>query len=131
MTQRPELEAEVLIVDDEPAIRNGCRRVLSSCGANVEIAANGDEAMELLSSRSFDVAIVDLIMPGKEGLETIAELRRSDADVKIIAISGGGRVNAEDYLHLAKSLGALESLSKPFTREELVESVERLLVKNS
>ena len=74
-----------------------------------------------------DLIITDLIMPEKEGIETITELRRDFPDVKIIAISGGGRIAPEVYLRMARSLGALRTFAKPIERKEIIETVQELL----
>lgn len=66
-------------------------------------------------------------MPEKEGIETIMDLKRDFSDVKIIAISGGGRIDAEEYLHMAEKLGAQRTLTKPFELKELLEAVRELL----
>ncbi len=66
-------------------------------------------------------------MPDKEGIETIVELRRTDPQVKIIAISGGGKLTPGSYLFAAKKFGALRSLTKPFTRIELIDAINELM----
>ena len=77
----------------------------------------------LLHDQAVDLVITDLIMPEKEGVETISELRRRYPEIKIIAMSGGGMGGATDYLRLAKALGAGQTLAKPFTREVLLKMV--------
>ena len=74
-----------------------------------------------------DLIVTDLIMPHKEGLELITELRRDFPGVRIIAISGGGRLGPEEYLPIARKLGALHTLAKPFDRKDLLEAVEDVL----
>ena len=74
-----------------------------------------------------DVVITDIIMPEKEGLETIREMRRIKQDLKIIAMSGGGKVSADNYLEIAKIFGASRVISKPFTKSEMVSAVRELL----
>jgi DNA-binding response OmpR family regulator len=71
--------------------------------------------------------ITDLVMPDKEGLETIMELRRKHPAVKIIAMSGGGRINARDFLRVAKVLGADRTFTKPFLSQELIAAIDDLL----
>ena len=75
----------------------------------------------------FDLVITDLIMPEKEGLETIADIRRACSDMPIIAISGGGRLGPNDYLETARFIGADATLAKPFARTELINTVDALL----
>ncbi|MFH2000041.1 MAG: response regulator [Planctomycetota bacterium] len=117
----------ILVMDDEEQVRLLIREYLERADHQVLEAADGREGLRIFREQTADLVIVDLIMPGKEGLETIAELRRDDPEVKIIAISGGGRVDANDYLLLAKNMGALITLNKPFTRQELLDSVQKLL----
>jgi CheY-like chemotaxis protein len=70
---------------------------------------------------------MDIIMPDMEGIETIRELKQDFADIKIIAISGGGRIDSEDYLHLAKMFGAQRTYTKPFKRKEFLKGVKEIL----
>ncbi len=83
--------------------------------------------MRLFLEQEADLIITDLIMPDKEGLETIMELRRDFPEVKIIAISGGRRVGPDEYLYMAKIMGAHLTLLKPFEQEELLPAVQELL----
>ena len=96
-------------------------------GHEVDTAVNGDEALAHASHKNFDLVITDIIMPSKDGIEVIIALRKAQPTAKIIAISGGGRLNAKDYLGIAQKLGAAATLSKPFSGSELVASVERVL----
>ncbi len=96
-------------------------------GHEVVNASNGKEGIKLFRENGADLIITDIVMPEKEGLETIMELRKGYPDVKIIAISGGGRVDPESYLTMAEKMGASRTLTKPFEREELLEAVRELL----
>ncbi len=115
----------ILVIDDEENIRELVRAVLENAGYEVLDAADGDIGLEVFRSNQVDLIITDLIMPGKEGIETISELRKQQSDLKIIAISGA--VDSSTYLHLAGQLGADETIAKPFHVNELVETVGRLL----
>ncbi len=119
--------ASILLVDDDDAIRRLGQRLLARAGHEVREARNGNEALALYGQVAADVVILDLIMPDKEGLETIRELRRQHPGVKIVAMSGGGRGSAEDYLQLALMMGARRILPKPFSKEELYAAVDALL----
>jgi len=79
------------------------------------------------SQESIDLVNTDIIMPEKEGLETIRELKRDFPDVKIIAISGGASIEAKDYLKMAKQFGAMCTLVKPIEREALLEEIQGCL----
>ncbi len=117
----------ILVMDDDEQVRNMLCETLKREGYQVLDAADGEEGMKLFRKKGADLIITDLIMPNKEGLETIIELRKEFRDVKIIAISGGGRVEPDEYLSLAESLGAHVTLAKPFEREELLGAVRKLL----
>lgn len=119
--------ASVLVVDDQKMVRQTLRSALEAQGWDVREAADGDEALRLYRTSPCDVVVTDIIMPNKEGLETIFELRRSDPEVKIIAMSGRDTV---DFLDMARKLGADHVLSKPFEMRDLVALV-RVCVKAS
>lgn len=116
--------ARVLVIDDSPTVREMIRTALEPAGHEVLQASDGRVGVEVQRVLSCDVVITDLIMPEKEGLETILELRREWPELKIIAVSGGSAVlNKRDLLRAARSFGAARTLSKPFTARELVDSV--------
>lgn len=117
----------VLIVDDEPSICNLIRRLLEKEGYTTRLSSNGKEAVKEYTSNPPDLVITDIVMPDKEGLETIMELKRIDPEVKIIAISGGGSLGPIDYLNLAKKLGSKEVLEKPIDRNELLHKINAVL----
>jgi len=108
------------IVDDEALIRELFRRILETEGYEVTDSADGNAALALCRRQPPDLIIIDLIMPDKEGIETIIELKRDFPHMKIIAISGGGRITAREYLELAETFGANMTLSKPISRDELL-----------
>ncbi len=101
--------------------------ILTKLGYEVREACNGKEAIKLFDDSAPDVVLTDLIMPEKEGLETIAEIRQSHPHVKIIAMSGGGRVSAVDHLRVAKAMGADQILAKPFSNEAVAAALEMVL----
>ena len=117
----------ILIVDDQDAVRMVLRDALEQEGSHVQEARNGAEAILMYRENPADVIVTDIIMPDKEGIETIIELRELAPDVKIIAISGGGRIRANDFLDMAKKLGAAHVLRKPFRMKELVDLVKSCL----
>jgi DNA-binding NtrC family response regulator len=119
--------ARILIIDDDVHILRMLRQTLERKGYEVIEASNGKEGIRLYREEPADLIITDLIMPEKEGIETIKELRRDFPQLKIIAISGGGRIGAEAYLPMAKKLGAMRTFIKPIAREELLEAVRELL----
>ena len=122
--------ARILIIDDEDELRSMLRRMLEQAGHQVTEAVNGAEGIQLYEQDAHDLIITDIIMPEKEGVETIIALRRADPDLPIIAISGGGRLDATDFLTMTKKLGARRTLSKPFRRDQLLEAVGECLAKD-
>ncbi len=116
--------ASVLIVDDQDMVRRTLRLALESEGLDVREAGDGDEALRLYRTAPADVVITDIVMPNKEGIETIFELRRFSPRVKIIAMSGRDTV---DFLDMARKLGADYALRKPFEMRLLVTLVRSCL----
>ena len=119
----------VLIVDDEPAVRELLKFVLEREGHTVVEAANGRKAMRALMASPVEVVITDIIMPEQEGMETIGEIRRLRPEIKIIAMSGGGRRLAMDFLPMATRLGADMTFEKPFKPASIVAAVAELLAR--
>jgi len=119
--------AKILVIDDEPSILLMIKKMLEKAGHEVEMALNGKEGMQIFENNKADLLITDIIMPEKEGLETIVEMRKKYPDLKIIAISGGGRISADGYLQGAKLLGANMVFQKPLIQKEFLEAVSFLL----
>jgi len=115
--------ARILVIDDEELARFTLREILQAAGHEVTEATNGNEGITLHKVQPFDLIITDIIMPEKEGVETIIELKRDYPDLMIIGISGGGRTRNLDFLKLAEQFGAEKVLAKPFTEDELLECV--------
>ena len=113
----------ILVVDDEDDLRSMISLLLKSLGHGVLEAGGGNEAAVVYAEHRPDLVITDLIMPDGEGLELITHLRGLNKEVKIIAMTGGGRGGGEgktNYLFMAQSLGAVYTLEKPFSAEELL-----------
>lgn len=119
--------AHILVVDDEAQIRAMLKQTLEKEGHEVFTAANGVEALKLTQENTIDLVITDIIMPEKEGIETILELKRTFPTIQIIAISGGGRIDPMTHLKMAKNLGARYVFKKPVKRDELLSAVRDLL----
>jgi CheY-like chemotaxis protein len=119
--------ARILLIDDDDDLRTMLSLTLAHFGHTVVEARNGKEGLALLPSAQADLVITDIVMPEKEGIETITELRKNCPKLKIIAMSGGGRGNAGDYLHTAKFMGATKVLAKPFTNDLLQAAISELL----
>lgn len=119
----------ILIIDDEPYILLMLKKMLEKAGHQVDLASNGKQGMELFEKEKADLVITDIIMPDKEGLEIILEMKKQHPDIKIIAISGGGRISPESYLECATHFGASRVFQKPFKQKELVSAVNELISK--
>jgi len=119
--------ARILVVDDEELARFTIREILTKAGHEIDEAQNGIEAIECQMAEPFDLIVTDIIMPGKDGVEMIAELKQDDPSICILAISAGGPTGDSDFLKRAESVGADDILAKPFSEEELVEKVDQCL----
>ena len=127
MPSRP----KVLIIDDDPEIGRMIQETLSTVGYEVFVASGGQEGLDLARRQMLDLIICDILMPGKDGLETIMDLRRAHPSAMIMAISGGGAYHMTSALGWAERVGAQASMRKPFTPEELVAKVRELLPQRS
>lgn len=119
--------ARILVVDDVELERFVIRNYLESAGHEVAEAENGVEAINAQNADPFDLIITDIVMPEKEGVETIIELKRAYPALKIIAISSGGAGKTPDYLKLAEEYGADGIIPKPIPKDTLLEQVSACL----
>jgi len=117
----------ILVIDDEAGARQLVRRLLEREGYFIVEAKDGEEGIGLFRADPCDMIITDLVMPVKDGLKTILDVREFAPTVPILAISGGGTIAKERYLSAAGFIERVERLAKPFTREELVDLVRRML----
>ena len=118
---------KILIIDDDNQFRKMLYQTLEKAGYTVSEATNGTKGIASFEQAPADLVITDILMPDKEGIETIMEIRRMAPDIKIIAVSGGGRIGSDSYLDLARKLGAIETFSKPIDRKKLVEVIGNVL----
>lgn len=112
----------ICLIDDDHDVRRALRSLLESAGYNVIEASNGHEGLRLLEHHASDIAIIDLIMPEKEGLSTILEIKERFPRVRMLAITG----RDDQYLKLARELGAEGTLSKPIRKAALLDAVRKL-----
>jgi DNA-binding NtrC family response regulator len=117
----------ILTIDDDAHILTLYRGMLEREGYRVVESVDGDQGIEICLEKHIDLVITDIIMPGKEGLEIIMELRQEFPNLGIVAVSGGGHLGPDSYLPLATKMGAQRTLAKPFTRRKLLDIVEDLV----
>ena len=117
----------VLIIDDDEATREMLRALLTRSGFKVYLASSGDEGIRLYRSERVGVALVDIVMPDKDGLETIMDIRRGTPDARIIAMTGQTSIGRTNPLAWASRLGAKKCLQKPFSSKELLSSLSQVL----
>lgn len=119
--------SRILIIEDEEQTRRMIAEVLQRAGYEVSEARDGVEGLRRYRESPTDLIITDILMPEKEGLETIMTLKRESPQVKIIAMSGGGRAGNLNFLEIARRLGAQLTLEKPFELQEMLAAVVALL----
>jgi CheY-like chemotaxis protein len=119
--------AVVVVVDDDPTIQMIAAELLQEGNHAVVSAADGEEALRVLAAMRVDLVVMDMLMPNKDGLETIIEARELYPDLRILAISSGGRVGVGDLLRMARLFGADETYVKPLRLDTFAGTVDRLL----
>ena len=129
--------AKIIVIDDEADIRNVLKEVLERAGHEVDIADSSDAGLDILRDKGADLVITDIIMPGKDGVDTVYQIRMEFPNTRVIVISGGGNVAPTDYqpsaistsayLASADAAGADVTLTKPFERAEILNAVNELV----
>ena len=100
-------------------------------GYIVDTAEDGEQAFQMFKQYEYDLIVTDIIMPEKEGVYTIQDIRRFDKNIPIIAFSGGGRLGPESYLPASKMLGADYCFAKPVDNDELLNTIKKCLSQKS
>jgi DNA-binding response OmpR family regulator len=118
---------KILVIDDDALMRNTIAKILRSGGFEVVEAEDGVKGLSQFHRERPDLVITDILMPDREGIATILEIRRGQPSARIIAISGGGRVGRTDFLEMAKSLGGIAVMAKPFLPKDLISHVRNCL----
>ena len=118
---------KILIVEDDITLRQSLRKILESINYFVMEAGNGEEAIPLFENENPDLVLMDIIMPGKEGIETIIDMRKITPQARIIAMSGGGRLDAQTHLDMVSNNLVDAKVEKPFKIEELLDTIRSLL----
>ena len=119
----------ILVVDDDAAVRSAIKLLLETYGFEVVLAGNGRQGIKAVESSDLDLVLLDVFMPGMDGLETIKALHEVRPGLPIIAMSGAlmRDSSAPDYLSFATKLGAIAALPKPFRPDDLLDAVKRTI----
>lgn len=117
----------ILVIEDDTDVRDMIQNLLERQGHEVWLAEDGVQGMETFAACEPDMVITDLYMPRMKGDETIRQIRQVNADIKILAISGGGDCAPETQLKKAKGAGATETLKKPFIPADFLSAVNRMV----
>jgi DNA-binding response OmpR family regulator len=118
---------QILVIDDDAAVRLTVQTILTRSGYEVTCARDGEEGVDTFRALRPDLVITDVIMPNREGIETILAIRHEQPNAKIVAMSGGGRIGSADLLMMARDLGADHIISKPFDIDVLTAIVRQSL----
>lgn len=111
---------KVCAIDDDPLMLQHLEEMLTGLGFEVVSAADVDTAFRVMTVHHCEAAVIDILMPERDGLNFIMEARRTRQDLRIVAISGGGRLGAGPLLDMASGLGADATLVKPFSPSDLL-----------
>ncbi len=118
---------KIVIIEDDLIIRESLKEILEMNSYEVLATDTGIDLMKKITGFKPDVLITDIIMPDKDGIEIIIEVKKMLPNIILIAISGGGRIDSESYLNTAKYLGADATLKKPFTHDQLISLIKSLV----
>jgi len=118
---------KILLIDDDLELLRLMAARFQAAGAEVEVAVDGEAGLARFLSRPAALVVTDIIMPNREGIETIIALKKARPTTKVVALSGGYRVGPQDFLTLARHVGADEVLAKPLRLAELIRTAAALL----
>ncbi len=119
--------AGILVVEDDDDLRIMLKESLERRKHKITEASNGREALNKFKPSITDLVITDLLMPEQDGIGLILELRKIKPGIKVVAISGGGKIGPSNYLDMAKALGADAVFPKPFNLMQFIEEIEKLI----
>jgi DNA-binding response OmpR family regulator len=119
--------ARILVIDDDEIVNSMIVQMLTEAGYEAEGAEDGGQGLKMMGQKTYDLIVTDIVMPGKEGIETIATIRRKSRSLPIIAISGGGILNSDQYLTMAREFGANQTIQKPFGKDPFLKVVRDCL----
>ena len=120
-------ERKILVIEDNLIVRNTVMRILQSAGYTVVTANDGLQGFDMFRKEQPDLVVSDIIMPQQEGIATIRQILAERPSTKIIAISGGGRIGNTDFLQIARKMGAVDALQKPFDPDDLLGRISNCL----
>ena len=129
--------SHVLVIDDSENVRTSVKRMLESAGFQVSLADDGEEGVSLFREERFDLVISDVVMPRKDGLQTVREIREMSPDIPIVLMSkdsyfgSEGPDAANSFLPEAKEVGATRAIAKPFSRDNLLKVVGESVIDSS
>ena len=118
---------KILVIEDNLIVRNTVMRILQNAGYTVVTANDGLQGFDMFRKEQPDLVISDIIMPQQEGIGTIRQILAERPGTKIIAISGGGRIGNTDFLQIARKMGAVDALQKPFDPDDLLGRINNCL----
>jgi DNA-binding NtrC family response regulator len=116
----------ILLIEDDVSMRSMMIDFFAQKNYLFHAASNGSDALKLIKEKRFDLVITDIIMDNKDGLEVIRAIKNSYPEIKVIAISGGGKLSAEIYLKIASLLGAVSIFQKPFSMNDLLKEISNI-----
>jgi DNA-binding response OmpR family regulator len=119
--------AKILLVDDDQIIREALSNALQLRNFEVNSLSDGRKVVSEIEENQYDIIVLDIVMPNKEGLETILDVRKINASIPILAVSGGGRTTPSSNLELAKMMGATDTMIKPFDSFTLIQKINKIL----
>ena len=125
--QNETTQGRILVVDDDVQVLALMQAILEREGYQVDAVSDGNQAVQVFDPARHVLVITDIVMPEKEGIETILELRARKPDLAVIAISGGGRIGPHDYLAWVRRCGVRYTFTKPVRREDLLKAVAELV----
>lgn len=121
--------ARVVVADDDPIQRAILAELLGSAGFACEEASDGDEALVVLGRQPADLVVLDMLMPSRDGIEVLTEIKRRWPQTRVLTISAGGLMSPDQLLHLSRGLGADATMAKPLRRAEFLAAVSDLLTR--
>jgi CheY-like chemotaxis protein len=121
----------ILVIDDDAPVLSLFGQALENAGYSVALAPDGREGMRLLKQQKPDLIITDIMMPEMDGLELLTKIRKQHAEIPVIAVSGGMKIQPANFLPQAKKFGAQRVFIKPVELSELLHAVQELLSKSA